>query len=134
MGKVPECLMRLAREGNHEEMFRLNRLQWADPAAYWKEIEQLESAAAADPLEATLAVLSPVLAKMVKFIASQPEKRAHVDEVSRRLDGITKPGSVFARRKTVRTRFERARDKMDDETTPFVLAIDNWVMFLKPRT
>jgi hypothetical protein len=135
IGKAPNCIMRLARERNHEEILRLTSLQFLDPDAYWKEIEQLESAGEEpDPLKTTLAILSKSLANLVEFIASQPGKRAHLDDVTRQIDRITKPGSMCARRNTVRTRFERARKLMEAEKTPLVIGIDNLVLFLRPRS
>jgi hypothetical protein len=96
--------------------------------------EKTAAGASSDPLKVTLGVLSRALAKMVEFVATQEGRRAHVDDITRHVDGIKSQGSVCARRKTVRTRFERARRLMEAEKTPFVIGIDDLVLFLEPRS
>jgi hypothetical protein len=87
-----------------------------------------------DALTATLAVLSPTLAKTVQFIADKPGMRAHVDDITRLVDGITFAKGVRDHRNTVKTRYDRIKKKTDLMKTPLVIVKDDWVISLRDRS
>jgi hypothetical protein len=86
-----------------------------------------------DAVTATLAVLSPTLAKMVRFLAEQPGRKAHIRDISSKLDKLISPGLIAMRTRTVRRRFERARDILDENVSPLMLSVDKSVISLMPR-
>jgi hypothetical protein len=138
MGQIPKRLLEhyraLQAAGNHEELFRLGRLQLLDPAAFWAEVEKLPQPEA--PLDVALRIIehSGESRRLVKFLAGQPDGRAAIDDISRKLDKKQTPSAVARNRETVRQRYKRAREILDKSKSPLSLRVSKNIIHLVPMT
>jgi hypothetical protein len=85
----------------------------------------------ADPVERAvdLIVDSPGSVKLIRFLNGRSARKAHLDEIAVGMDGaprVTAP----SRRRTIRQRYYRARDLLDERGAPVRLTIEKDVVEL----
>jgi hypothetical protein len=86
---------------------------------------------AKDPVEqaANLIVDSPESVRLIRFLKDRKEQKAHLDEIAVEL-GKTPRTSASRRRGTIRQRYNRARDLLEEKGAPVRLTIEVGVVRL----
>jgi hypothetical protein len=83
-----------------------------------------------DELLGTLA--SKPQRSLVRFVYSRPDKQAHIDDISRGVDGVVRSGYIKANRKNVETRYLRARRALLKNGSSWLLSRkDNFISLYK---
>lgn len=84
-----------------------------------------------DPIESTLLLVagSRESSRLIRFLASRDNRRAHLDEIAAELDHTPRV-SVMRRRGTIRQRFNRTRDQLEKLDARARLAIEKGVVSL----
>jgi hypothetical protein len=81
------------------------------------------------PIETAIAALSryPETVRLLCYLSGQPNKRAHLDKIATDLDKA-RPITAGRRRRTIRQRYNRARDQLERSGSPVRLTIDDNVI------